>query len=46
MTAIESVHSLLNLKYAGIFSYMNDTVFMIKRNKEIYIRIGYFEKGT
>ena len=44
MTAIESMHSLSNLKYIGIFDYIEDTVFMIKRNQAIYTRIVYFQK--
>ena len=45
MDVIDSVHSLSNLKYVGIFDYIEDTVFMIKRNQRIYTRIVYFQKG-
>ena len=31
MTAGQSIHSLYNLKYVGIFDYIDDTVFMIKK---------------
>ena len=44
MTAIESMHSLSNLKYVGIFNYIEDTVFMIKRNQAIYTRLVYVQK--
>ena len=44
MAAIESMHCLLNLKYEGIFNYIEDAVFMIKRNHAIYIRLVYFQK--
>ena len=40
MTAIESMHSLLNLKCVGIFD-----IFIIKRNQAINTRTVYFEKG-
>ena len=40
MTAIESMHSLSNLKYVGIFNYIEDTV----RIRTIYTRIVYFLK--
>ena len=39
MTAIESMHSLSNLKNVDTFDYMEDTVFMIKRNQAIYTEI-------
>ena len=29
MTATESMHSLLNLKYVGLFDYIEETIFMI-----------------
>ena len=45
MTTTESMHFLLNLKYVGIFDYIEDTVFMTKRNQTIYTRIVYFQKG-
>ena len=45
MTAIESMHSLLKLKYVGMFNYIEDTVFMIKRNQAIYTRLAYFQKA-
>ena len=45
MTAIELMHSLSNLKYVGIFDYMEDKVFMIKINQVIYTGTVYFRKG-
>ena len=36
MTAFESMRYLSNLKQAGIFDDIEDTVLMIKRNKAIY----------
>ena len=45
MTAVESMHSVSNSKYVGIFDYIEDTVFMIKRSQAIYTRIVYFQKG-
>ena len=44
MTAIESMCSLLSLKYVGIFDYIKGTISMIKRNQAIYTRIAYFQK--
>ena len=44
MTAVESLHSLSNLKLVGIFDYMEDTVFMIKRNQTIYTKILDLQK--
>ena len=44
MTTIESVPSLSNLKYVGIFDYLEDMVFMIKRNQTIYTRTGIWKK--
>ena len=41
MTAIESMLSLSNLKYVGIFDYKGDTV----RIEKVYTRIVYFLKG-
>ena len=41
MTAIESMHSLSNLKYVGIFDYIEETV----RIRAIYTRIVSFLKG-
>ena len=41
MTAIESMHSSSNLKYVGIFDYIEDTV----RIQKFYTRIVYFLKG-
>ena len=45
MTAVKSTHSFPNLNYAGIFDYIEDTAFMIKRNQTIYTRIVYFQNG-
>ena len=45
MTAIEPMYYLSNLKDVGIFDYIEDTVFMIKRKQAIYTRIAYFQKG-
>ena len=39
------MYSLANLKYIGIFDYIEDTVSMIKRNQAIYTRIIYFQKN-
>ena len=33
MSAIECIHSLLKLKYVGIFDYIKDPVFM-EKNKQ------------
>ena len=44
-TETEFVNSSSNLKYVGIFDYIEDMVFMTKKNKAIYARIAYFEKG-
>ena len=43
MTVTESMHSLSNLKYVGIFDNIEETVFMIKRNQAICTRIVYFQ---
>ena len=45
MTSIEAMHSFSNLKYMGIFDYIEDKAFMIKRNQVVYRRTVYFEKG-
>ena len=36
MTEIEFMHSFSNLKYIDIFDHIEDTIFMIKRNRAIY----------
>ena len=41
MTAMESMLSLSNLKYVGIFDYKGDTV----RIQTVYTRIVYFLKA-
>ena len=41
MTETESMHSLSNSKYLGIFDYIEDTA----KIKTIYLRIVYFLKG-
>ena len=41
MTAIEFIHSLSNLKYVGVFNYIEDII----RIRTIYKRIVYFLKG-
>ena len=41
MAAIEPMHSSSNLKYVGIFDYIQDTV----RIQKFYTRIVYFLKG-
>ena len=43
MTATESMHSLLNLKYVVKFNFIEDAVFMIK--KPSYTRLVYFQNG-
>ena len=45
MNEIELMHSWSNLKYVGIFDYMEDKVFMIKIKQAIYTGIVYFQKG-
>ena len=45
MIAIESVHYLCSLKYLSILDYIEDAIFMIRRNQEIYTRIVYIQKG-
>ena len=44
MTAIESMCSLLSLKYVGIFDYIKGIISKKKTNNEIYTRIAYFQK--
>ena len=44
MNAIESMYYLSNLKYLGIFDYIEVTVSMIKRNQAIYRSIVFFFK--
>ena len=44
MTAVKSIHSLSNLRYIGIFDYMEDKVFMIRINQAIHTGIVYFRK--
>ena len=44
MNAIESMYYLSNLKYLGIFDYIEVTVSMIKRNQAIYRSIVFFSK--
>ena len=41
ITAFESMYSLSNLKYIGIFDYIEPTI----RIQTIYTRIVYFLKG-
>ena len=36
MTAIESIHSLSNLKYVGILDYIEDTVFDKKKQTSLH----------
>ena len=44
MTAIESMHCLSNLKYAGIFNYIEEVVFMIKKKSSNLHKINLLSK--
>ena len=39
------MHSVSNLKYQGILEYLENTVFIIKRNQGIYTIIFHFQEG-
>ena len=45
MTGNESINSMSNLKYIGIFDYIEGKVIMIKRMQTIYAKIYFFLNG-
>ena len=44
MIATKSMIYLSHLKYTVIFDYLEDKVFMMKRDQAIYIRIVYLQE--